>query len=390
MNKKYCIFLILILVFVFLITRLLWLSLGLFLIVLTYTLFSLRKTFFKEKVKANWLFSIITIISVFIIAISIRIFVFEIYSIPSGSMEDTLIAGDKILVNKLIYGPRLPGSPYDIPVLNLYWYLNASASRNSDSVYWNYCRLKGYSKIKRGDIIVFSFPKNRNSFFVKRCIGLPGDTIQVDDGTVYNNHSILETPMQAKMKYNIWINDLEKFMLYSELLKIQFDRVDKNQETLNHEIYLNHNQYRQVNNLNTVDSIKLFVSKLDTTHLAYPHNKLFLWTFENFGPVVVPKKGMEIKLNPKNYFIYKEIFNKYEGQNLDYKEGKVYRNNKLIKSYDFKHNYYFMMGDNRYRSYDSRGRGFVPEQGIEGRASIILFSKDRNNFKWDRLFRRIR
>jgi len=107
----------------------------------------------KKRLKTIFIF-----LGLFIIAILFRIFFFEIYSIPSGSMEDTLVPGDKVLVNKLMYGPKLPESPYDIPWVNLIWFLQAGASINPDSVYWNYRRLPRFSRIKRKDILIFSHP----------------------------------------------------------------------------------------------------------------------------------------------------------------------------------------------------------------------------------------
>ena len=125
----------------------------------------------KKKTTADLIVglkSIITVVLIFFVAIIFRLFGFEIYSIPSGSMEDSLLSGDKVLVNKLVYGPKLPVSPYDIPWVNLIWYLQAGASANPDSIYWNYRRLPGFSSVNQGDIMVFARPLkgNRNNYFM--------------------------------------------------------------------------------------------------------------------------------------------------------------------------------------------------------------------------------
>ncbi len=144
----------------------------------------------------KWVKTIFTFTGIFVIAILFRVFVIEIYSIPSGSMEDTLHPGDKVLVNKLVYGPKLPSSPYDIPWVNLIWYLQANASANIDSVYWQHRRLKGFSTIKRADVMVFSHPLwgGRNNFFIKRCVALPGDTLAIESGRVKINGRFLPEP----------------------------------------------------------------------------------------------------------------------------------------------------------------------------------------------------
>ena len=122
----------------------------------------------NKTMHRKWPKTVLTLTGIFIVAILIRLLCIEIYTIPSGSMEDSLLSGDKVLVNKLVYGPKLPVSPYDIPWVNLIWYLQAGASANPDSIYWNYWRLPGFSSVKRGDIMVFTRPLkgNRNNYFM--------------------------------------------------------------------------------------------------------------------------------------------------------------------------------------------------------------------------------
>jgi len=118
-----------------------------------------------------------------------------------------------VLVNKLVYGPKLPVSPYDIPWVNLGWYLQAGASANPDSVYWDYRRLPGFSAIKRGDVMVFSHPLwgGRNNFFIKRCMALPGDTLEITDGRVKINGQSLPEPACTKKVYEFWPDTSRQF-----------------------------------------------------------------------------------------------------------------------------------------------------------------------------------
>ena len=171
----------------------------------------------KRKLLKNFLF--ITVI--FITAILFRLFCIEIYSIPSGSMENTLLPGDKVLVNKLAYGPKLPMSPYDIPWVNLVWFLQAGASANPASVYWDYRRLPGFSAIKRGDVMVFSHPLwgGRNNFFIKRCMALPGDTLEITDGRVKINGQSLPEPACTKKVYEFWPDTSRQFSLLADSLR---------------------------------------------------------------------------------------------------------------------------------------------------------------------------
>jgi len=167
--------------------------------------------FFKHHKRARWLKSTITIVVVFAVAISFRLFFIEIYAIPSGSMENTLQPGDKVLVNKLTYGPRLPASPYEIPWVNLVWYLHARASANPDSVYWKYRRLKGLSAIGRGDVMVFIHPLwgGRSNFYIKRCVAVPGDTLEVKNGRVKINGKFIPEPVNGKSNYELRISGLQ-------------------------------------------------------------------------------------------------------------------------------------------------------------------------------------
>ncbi len=160
---------------------------------------------------------------VFIAAIVVRVFFIEIYAIPSGSMEDTVMPGDKVLVNKLAYGPKLPVSPYDIPWVNLVWFLKADATANPDSVYWDYHRLWGLSSIRRGDVMVFSHPLwgGRNNFYIKRCMALPGETLEIKNGRIKINGKYSPESAGVKRMHKVWSNNPQEFIRFSDSMRMR-------------------------------------------------------------------------------------------------------------------------------------------------------------------------
>jgi signal peptidase I len=262
----------------------------------------------------------------------------EIFTIPSGSMENTLLPGDKIIVNKLVYGPCMPDSPYDIPWVNLIWLLKMNASTNIDSSYWGYHRLNGFSQIKKGDVMVFVNPivKMKTNIFVKRCVALPGDTLIIKNGQVKINGQLQSNPDMSKYAYPIKADNI--------------------------------GQERWV----------------------YPKDSMFQWTIDNYGPLVIPKKGMTIPLNRYYYLLYERTIRKIEQQEIKQKNSQYYIKDSLITHYTFRHDYYFMMGDNRNNTVDSREWGFIPEDNIVGKAGLVLFSNNKERIKWNRLLKKIK
>ena len=149
--------------------------------------------FMKGKNQFSRVFKpVLLVLMILFSVIFIRFFLIEVYQIPSDSMKDTLISGDKILVEKLTYGPRTPVSPFEVPWVNLFFYLNKNARTKIDSVWWGPGRLKGTGALRNGDVIVFRRPEKKEVYFIKRCIGLPGDTISITSGKVFINHHPIE------------------------------------------------------------------------------------------------------------------------------------------------------------------------------------------------------
>lgn len=367
-----------------------WLALPVCLLAVIMHLFVQFKIHEKFK-KRKWLLSVLTFAAVFIAAILVRVFFIEIYSIPSGSMEDTLVPGDKIVVNKLNYGPELPRSPFEIPWINLFFYMNKEARAGMDSLWWNYNRLQGFSKVQRGHVLVFRHPiwGDRNNFFIKRCVALPGDTFSVENSRVQINGNLLPETKKVIKGYEVWTKDSRQLYRIADSLEVNLGWQARSTEKSSSELFLTNEQKDQLLQRKWIDSVQVKVCTNDSSHWVSPKKKEFGWTIDNFGPLIIPYKGMVIPLTDRNYLLYKQTIIRLEHAELKKTDGMFYVDGTIAGEYTFRHNYYFMMGDNRNNSRDSREWGFVPEENIVGKASFILFSNDWNGFKWKRLLKPI-
>jgi len=335
---------------------------------------------------------VITLTVVFIFAILFRVFFIEIFSIPSGSMEDTLLPGDKVLVNKLVYGPKLPASPYDIPWINLVWFLQAGADANPDSAYWDYRRLPGFSAIARGDVMVFSHPwcGGRNNFFIKRCVALPGDTLAIEGSRVKVNGLFVREPALSKKVYVIWPSSTRQFFRFADSLRLQlFGHPVRSRERDSIKMLLTETQKNRLLKSGGIDSLKIITSPPDSMHWVYPKNRNFAWTIDDYGPLTIPYQDMAITLNHQNFLLYVRTINRLEKIKLEEKNGLYYLDEEPAIRYVFRQNYYFMLGDNRTNSNDSRYWGFVPEENIVGKACLVLFNYRSGELNQVRVLKRI-
>ena len=332
---------------------------------------------------------------VIILAVCLRVFVFEIYTIPSGSMENTLLPGDKILVTKLNYGAKLPRSPFKIPWLNVVFYLNKKARTKADTTWWKYRRLPGFSEINRGDVFVFQFPDNKNEAFVKRCAALPGDTFQIIDSDVFINNRLQSPPVESKKVYRVWYNNISSFNLITDSLNIPvYDWWTREQADFT-EIILTIRQKEQLSGIACIDSIISRIKEPVFTSNYYLWREDYSLILNNMGPFIIPGKEFKIKSNEDNIILYKKVLEKFEHTGITNDNGEWHVNDSVVSDYRFKQDYYFMLGDNRNASNDSRYWGFVPEDHIIGKACLVLFSLDPNKkglrkIKWNRMFRKIR
>lgn len=343
----------------------------------------------------------------------IRALFMEAYTIPTPSMEKSLLVGDFLFVSKFHYGPRMPQTPLAVPLAHNT--LSGNTKSYLDWIKLPYYRLPGFSLVKRFDAVVFNWPDDtvtgrpvdKKENYIKRCIGLPGDTISLVDGQVFIDGKAIETPENAMSSYSITTRyPLDKKTLKNIGLNYNLmqtpDGVLRNDdhddvrltsaEGTNFWATLTKLQNKQLKAMPEVISVDSTPNPAGTgTHPSlFPH--LFDWNVDNYGPLWIPKEGGTITLDSINARIYGVCIKKYEGH-TDYKvEGsKAYLGGKELKTYTFGINYYFMMGDNRHNSMDSRFWGFVPEDHVVGKAVFIWMSWDKwgsglSKIRWSRLF----
>lgn len=327
----------------FLWSKLLIISIILLLITETITL-KYTSSFFKKQLN-NTLYSTIKwvyFISLPILfAIFIRTFFFDVYFVPSSSMERTLFPNDYVVVNKITYGTKIPKRIQDIPVIGGLFKTNLTIHE-----YDLYTPLQKLKDFKREDIVVFKSLEENNSFLIKRIIGMPSDTLHIKDTQVYINNSLLK---ENKLYCHNYIDSSTKGL---ELIRT-YSNEEYNILDIEQKKYLK----------------KDLKTKPEKLSFLFPYTKRNEWTRDNYGEIIIPKKGMKIILGKHNFDIYKYIIRNYEKTTLQLSE-----NTPIV--YTFKNNYYFMMGDNRHNSSDSRSYGFVPESYIQGKM-IAVFSKER-------------
>jgi len=363
----------------------------------------------------------------------IRTFLIEAYTIPTGSMENTLLVNDYLFVSKLAYGPRLPQTPLAIPLVH-----NSFLGRKSytDAVQWKYRRLPGFGEVKLYDVIVFNFPNNdtvidhpdlrahdyyaavrsagpngreviwsqykiithpvdKRENYIKRCMGLPGDKIQIKEGTVYINdqqeeqfvHIIRPYWVRLKPGAQIARDYLEEHNIYEREMRGPFRKYEMDGEVLEH--------FRKLPAVDSMFNGADMPMELTQGNALYPHDpRYFPWNQDNYGPVTIPKKGMKINLTAENVLMYRRCIETYESNTFEIKNGTAYINGQPATEYTFKMDYYWAMGDNRHNSLDSRFWGFVPEDHLVGKASFVWFSTNKggifDGLRWSRLFRSVK
>ena len=318
--------------------------------------------------------------------IGIKLLVFDIYKIPSSSMENLLYPGDVIVVNKLKYGPRLARSPFEIPWVNIAFYFNENAKKRIKEDWWDYKRLSGTSTIKQGDVFVFNSTWSKDYILIKRCMGLAGDTLRIKEGAVYTNSKLFVPAATERNNYKFRIKNKQHLYKYLDSLNLSYVMLRR----VNNQFYeanlskYDRDQLKKAKLINTI-SIQLDSFNGNNGLFCKVPNKQ--WTYDTMGPFVVPKKGMQIHLNSETFSLYQTTINGPENAKVTFLDGNYYFDNKKIDTYTFKQDYYFMMGDNRKGTMDSRSWGFVPETNIIGKVQCVLFSQKDNEFQWDRLFK---
>ncbi|MCU0413391.1 MAG: signal peptidase I [Ignavibacteriaceae bacterium] len=336
--------------------------------------------------KTKWISYPFFFCAIILFSIGIRVFMMEIYAIPSVSMEDTILRGDKVLMSKLSYGPKMPSSPFEIPWVNIGFFLNRKSRSKIDSVWWEYKRFRGFSSIKHGQVVVFDSPKKSGEVMIKRCMGLPGDTILIRDEKVFANHGEIPEEGTIKLISRILFSDYAMATSLFDSLGLEMyhnTRGGKNYFSS----ALTYEQTKVLLKHNFIDSIIIEKNRPDTVYKTFPKDNRFPWSIDNFGPLVVPSEGMEISLNEENYILYRKVINSNEMGILTTDGENFFLNGVISSAYTFKKDYYFFLGDNRHDSNDSRYWGFVPEENILGKAFIVLFSNGEDGLRINRSFK---
>jgi signal peptidase I len=359
----------------------------------------------KKSAFREWLDSIVFAV---VAATLIRWLFMEAFTIPTPSMENSLLVGDFLFVSKLHYGTRTPKTPLQVPLTHqTIWGTNVPSYL--DWIQLPQYRLPGFSEVKSGDVVVFNYPPeiqhpvDLKTNYIKRCIGTPGDKVEIRDLQVYLNGNLMENPPRMENEYFVSTttavnedrvfreNGISEFNTYTETYN---DTIPGNDES-GYIVYTTTAIAEQLKEYDFVRDVRLVVApKTVTEPSLYPSSELFKWNRDNYGPITVPAKGTTIQMTPENVAMYGEVIKYYEGnENVEVKDGKVSIDGKVIDGYTFKQDYYFMMGDNRHNSADSRYWGFVPEDHIVGKAVFVWMSIDpnptsfANKIRWNRLFR---
>jgi signal peptidase I len=326
--------------------------------------------YIKRKLPFRYLrvaFKYVTFLAViFLTAVSLKVFLVDIFIIPSNSMEDFFAPGDLIIVNKLAYGPKLPQSPLEIPWVNLLYYVNDGATTRMRLSRWPYHRLGGYSEIRRGDVLVYELG---DVFVTKRCIIQPGEIFAMKNGNVFINSVKYDDPATVRNNFLIQAADEHKF--YQRFKESDYCCILR-RDTQTRQLVGNfsYNVLEKIKRFPEVKSLNIYESKYSEGTRLFAYVPQLKWTLDNMGPITVPKRGMCITLTNQSLALYGNILKYFEQQAIYSEQGKFFCGGREIKSYTFKYNYYFMLGDNRKSSDDSRVNGFVCETQVIGKVQF--------------------
>ncbi|MBN2273819.1 MAG: S26 family signal peptidase [Bacteroidales bacterium] len=431
-----------------------WFFLGLLVVFDIYITKKVNWSFWKRRDGKNsklveWIDALIfAVIAVTII----NIFLFQNYKIPTGSMEKSLLVGDHLYVSKVAYGPRIPNTPIAFPFTQHTLPLTKKTKSFVEWVKWPYKRLAGFGKIKRDDPVVFNFPAGdtvviqhqnvsyyqlvrdaamnfkrldqhagkpvkteqayyamgreevRRQFdivvrpvdkrdnYIKRCVAVPGDTLQIIRGKVYTNGRPQKEIPGIQYEYYIRV---EGPTISSRVLnRMDIYEASMIPGTPHLSAKLTDENVKKIKAFKNVKDVMRIYD--DTYNYArsynyFPSDTNFKWSLDEYGPLYIPAKGATIKLSTDNLPLYERIIDYYEKNDLDIRDGKIYINGVETDKYTFKMDYYWMMGDNRHSSLDSRFWGFVPEDHIIGKPRFVWLSLDNNKtflkrIRWKRFF----
>lgn len=370
----------------------------------------------------------------------IRMFLIEAYTIPTPSMEGSLLVGDFLFVSKVHYGSRMPMTPLAFPLIHNMLPFTGGESY-SKAVQWDYRRAPKIQNVERYDPVVFNYPEDDTSFggldrfgqmvdynvqyhnllkvvpprkreaerkrllatnkhrlvyrpvdkrthYIKRCVGIPGDVIEVRDGVLFVNDEPSKDIKGVQYEYQLigsGVNTLNIPLLEDqEAITFYRNRSGQSDPTV---AYMHPDVAAKIQALPGVDRVERRLRPKGYTPGVYPYNgSKFPWNIDNYGPLTIPAKGVPIDINLDNIDLYKRVITAYEGNTLAIKGDQILINGTAASSYTPMLDYYWMMGDNRNNSADSRSWGFVPEDHIVGKPLFVWLSVDNGKIRWERFF----
>lgn len=367
-----------------------------------------------------------------VVATLVHIFVFQMYVIPTSSMERSLLIGDYLYVSKVTYGPQMPNTPLSFPFVHHTMPFSQTRKSFSEAIRWPYHRLKGLRPIRRNDVVVFNFPAgdtvllenqavtyydvlrgyeesfgreegrkrlnekytvvtrpvDKRENYIKRCVAIAGDSLEIRDGQVWVNGAPQEPIPGLQFQYVVQTS--------SPFTQYALENIGAREFSGNGSVYymwLTDEAAEKVRKAKNVVSIRRYIYAPNDD--VFPQWGAPRWSQDNYGPIWIPKKGATVTLTLENLPLYERIIRTYEGHALDVQDGMILIDGKPAETYTFAMDYYWMMGDNRHNSADSRFWGFVPEDHIVGKASFVWLSLDADksfpsNIRWERLFRKVR
>ena len=342
-----------------------------------------------------------------VVATLVHTYVMQPYTIPTSSLEKSLLVGDFLFVSKFHYGARTPMTPVaapmvhdTLPLINV-----KSYSRFPQLPYFRFFAMQ---EVNRTDIVVFNWPADtlynmyktadkrydkpidKKTNYVKRCVGIPGDSLSIKDGIVYVNGKILPMPERSKPQYSYTVTT-DGTSFDPSYLANELNITDGVYQSTEDTFYFRALTEESANRLSQNPTVKSVVRNIshEAEAAIFPYNTK--WNLDNFGPVYIPKKGATVALNTQSLPFYKKIISEYEKNELKVNGNEIRINGEIATSYTFKQNYYWMMGDNRHNSLDARYFGYTPEDHIVGKPVFIWMSLDPNGkglnkIRWERMF----
>ena len=395
-----------------------------------------------------------------VVASLIRGYVFEAFTIPTASMEDSMLVGDYLVVSKMSYGPKVPETPLSLPFVH-----NAIPGTKLNNSYLDwvqipYSRLPGFGDVDRYDAVVFNFPngdsiivdaylaghdyhalvrqrgmafaggdpveyeKERGKYnamsrrdwqrthgikarpvdkkehYVKRCVGLPGEDLAIVDRKLVIDGVEVASPPGLQFNYRVRLKREADLRIIRERLGLTDIDIQGKAGGGTYIMALREDEAEMLAEQGLVAEVQIFDSSTRRGTLdMYPNTNAFdfgSWDLDNYGPIHLPEAGETVELTPRNLALYRRVITAYEGHALQERDGVVMIDGQPATSYTFEQGYYWLMGDNRHSSADSRYWGFVPEDHVVGRASFTWFSKmneaqhGESGIRWDRMFKAVR